>query len=176
VGCARARRRARREPALADREQVVERPRPLLRVLDNVLHADPPAGVRVPSGAVGVDRDPIVLMYGPPDELVRVYRVPRGLAWKSGMTRRYGSKATHTHAAVPPTFTVVSPTDMRWTSLGSAPKDPRIGPNLCTHPHPHRDVTPAHDEAQGFRGAPQGAAREIWINRAGDDGKGESSS
>jgi len=80
-----------REPVPADREQVVESLSPVLDVLDHalrghrvlqgatvdyVLHAGPPAGVRVPSRAVRVDRDPAVLMHQPPDERVRVDGVP----------------------------------------------------------------------------------------------------
>ncbi len=51
------------------------------------------------------------------------------------MARRSGSNATQIHAGVPPKFTIVSSMKMRRTSLGSAPIDPRIGPNLCTHLH-----------------------------------------
>jgi len=36
---------------------------------------------------------------------------------------------------VPPTFTMVSSTNMRCTSLGSFGADPRTGPYLCTHLH-----------------------------------------
>jgi hypothetical protein len=36
---------------------------------------------------------------------------------------------------VPPTLTIVSSMNVRCTSLGSAPIDPRAGPSLCTHLH-----------------------------------------
>jgi len=46
-----------------------------------------------------------------------------------------GSNAIQIRAGVLPTFTVVSSTNARWTSLGSAPKNPRTGPSLRTHLH-----------------------------------------
>jgi len=60
---------------------------------------------------------------------------PRQLTWKSSIARRSGSKATHIQAGVPPRSTIVSSMNMRRTSLGSAPMDPRAGPSLCTHLH-----------------------------------------
>jgi len=60
---------------------------------------------------------------------------PRQPAWKSSIARRSGSKATHIHAGVPSTLAIVSSTNMRCTSLGSAPMDPRMGPSLYTHLH-----------------------------------------
>ena len=131
-------------------ERAVESLSPLLHVLDHalrghqvpqgaavdhVLHAGPPAGVGVPYRAIGVDRDPTALMHGPPDEEIGVDRVPARATWKSGMARRSGSKATHIRAEVPPAFTTVSSTNILRTSRGSAPKDPRTGPSLCTHLH-----------------------------------------
>ena len=100
-----------------------------------MLGARPPAGVRVPSRAVRVDRDPAVLMRGPPDEEIGVDGVPARATWKSGMARRSGSKATQIRAEIPPTLTMVSSTNILRTSRGSAPRDPRIGPSLCTHLH-----------------------------------------
>jgi hypothetical protein len=60
---------------------------------------------------------------------------PRQLTWKSSIARRSGSKAIHIRAEVPPRSTMVSSTNMRCTSRGSAPKDPRTGPSLCAHLH-----------------------------------------
>ncbi|MFP3284441.1 MAG: hypothetical protein RXP89_00005 [Nitrososphaeria archaeon] len=60
---------------------------------------------------------------------------PRQLTWKSSIAWRSGSNATQIHAEVPPTFTMVSSSNILRTSLGSAPKDPRAGPSLCTHLH-----------------------------------------
>jgi hypothetical protein len=102
-----------------------------------VLGARPPAGVRAPSRAIGVDRDPAALMHGPPDEQARVYGVPARAAWKSSIAWRSGSKATQIHAGVPPTLTIASSMNMRRTSLGSAPMDPRIG-TRSLHTPPYR--------------------------------------
>ena len=55
--------------------------------------------------------------------------------WKSSIAWRSGSNATQIHAGVPPRFTIVSSTNIRWTSRGSAPIDPRMGPSLRTHLH-----------------------------------------
>jgi len=51
------------------------------------------------------------------------------------MARRSGSNATRIRAGVPPAFTTVSSTNILRTSRGSAPKDQRTGPSLCTHLH-----------------------------------------
>jgi len=60
---------------------------------------------------------------------------PRQLTWKSSIAWRSGSKAIHIRAEVPPKSTMVSSSNILRTSLGSAPRDPRAGPSLCTHLH-----------------------------------------
>ncbi len=103
--------------------------------MDRVLGARPPAGVRAPWSAVREHLIPAAPAHQPPDEGVCIDRVPARAAWKSSIARRSGSKATQIRVGIPPTFTIVSSMNMRRTSLGSAPMDPRAGPNLCTHPH-----------------------------------------
>jgi len=71
----------------------------------------------------------------PPDGQARIYGVPARATRKSGIAWSSGSKATQIRAGVPPTLTIASSTNMRGTSLGSVPRDPRTEPGLCAHLH-----------------------------------------
>ena len=103
--------------------------------MDHALGAGPPARVRVPWGAVRVDRDPAVPAHEPPDEQVRIYGVPAPAHVEVQHRTEVGLEGDPDPRRGPSQVHHRLIDEMRRTSLGSAPMDPRMGPSLCTHLH-----------------------------------------
>jgi len=139
-----------------------------------VLHAGPPAGVRVPSGAVSVDRDPAVLMQEHPDERVRVDRVPARAHVEAKHRIKFGSKVIQIRTVVPATFTMVSSTNMRCASPGVRAEGSKGGTEPL-HLPPYRRIAPHDDVPQGLGGVPEGNVRVKQVNRVDNDRKGSPS-